>query len=77
MRGEGAGQEGGEEVMEEERVGREERVPGRGVRAGRRTPSGAVVGALPAAPGRAASPGPCPEAPALLLPREGFGVTGL
>lgn len=41
VRGKGASRQGGEEVMEEEeRVGREERLPGRGVRAGRGPPQG-------------------------------------
>lgn len=63
--------------MEEERVGREESLPGKGRPGGARSPSGAVAGSLPVVPGRAASLGQCPEAPAPLLPRGGFGVTAL
>lgn len=74
VRGKRASEEGGEEVMEEERVESGERLPGRGLRAGRGPPQ---RGWQELSLGRAVSPGPCPEAPALRLPPGECGVTGL
>lgn len=59
-------------MMEEERLGGR-----RGCWAGGPGGAGTPGVAAGALPGRAVSPGQCPEAPALLLPRDLFGVTGL
>lgn len=58
--------------MEEERLGGR-----RGCRAGVRAGRGPLKVAAGAVLGRAVSPGQCPQAPALFLPRDLFGVTGL
>lgn len=57
-------------MMEEERLGGR-----RGWRAGVRAGRGPLGLRAGAGPGRAASPGQCPEAPAPLLPRDPSGVT--
>lgn len=61
VRGKRASEEGGEEVMEEERVESGERLPG-----GALTPSEGVAGALPGTGGesRAVPRGTCPASPA-------------